>query len=62
MTGVNSLAPPANWNLEVIDASGRVDVSKISGTAQTARDRLTLEDYLEFENLQETEHGYIDGF
>ena len=33
MTGVNSLAPPANWNLESIDASGRVDISKILGTA-----------------------------
>jgi len=38
VTGINSLAPPTNWNLEVIDGSGRVDVSKIAGTAQTARD------------------------
>lgn len=29
---------PANFNLMVIDGSGRVDVSKIGGTAQTARD------------------------
>lgn len=38
ITGVNSLAPPTNWNLEVIDGSGRLDISKISGTSQTARD------------------------
>ncbi len=38
ITGVNSLAPPTNWNLESIDASGRVDVIKIAGTTQTARD------------------------
>lgn len=38
ITGVNSLAPPTNWNLEVIDGSGRVDVSKVGGTSQTARD------------------------
>jgi len=38
MTGVNGLAPPTNWNLESIDASGRVDVGKVAGTAQTARD------------------------
>lgn len=38
ITGVNSLAPPTNWNLEVIDGSGRLDISKIAGTSQTARD------------------------
>ena len=38
ITGVNSLAPPTNWNLHSIDASGRVDVGKVLGTAQTARD------------------------
>lgn len=38
ITGVNSLAPPSNWNSMVIDGSGRVDVSKIAGTSQTARD------------------------
>lgn len=38
ITGINSLAPPTNWNLTSIDASGRVDVAKIAGTAQTARD------------------------
>jgi hypothetical protein len=38
ITGVNSLAPPTNWNSMVIDGSGRVDVSKVSGTSQTARD------------------------
>src|SRR5207245_1449153 len=37
-TGVNSLAPPTNWNLLSVDASGRVDVIKINGTSQTARD------------------------
>ena len=38
MTGINALAPPANWNLFAIDGSGRVDVGKIAVTAQTARD------------------------
>lgn len=38
MTGVNSLAPPTNWNLHSIDSNGRVDVIKIAGTPQTARD------------------------
>ncbi len=33
ITGVNSLAPPSNWNLASIDGSGRVDVGKILGTA-----------------------------
>jgi hypothetical protein len=38
ITGVNSTAPPTNWNLESIDANGRVDVIKINGQSQTARD------------------------
>lgn len=38
ITGVNSLAPPTNWNLASIDSNGRVDVIKIAGTTQTARD------------------------
>src|SRR5881397_47067 len=38
ITGVNSVAPPTNWNLISIDASGRLDVIKIAGTTQTARD------------------------
>ncbi len=38
MTGVNGLAPPTNWNLQVIDGAGRLDISKVSGTSQTARD------------------------
>lgn len=38
MTGVNGLAPPTNWNSMSIDGSGRVDVIKIAGTTQTARD------------------------
>lgn len=38
MTGVNGVAPPTNWNLDSIDASGRRDVIKIAGTTQTARD------------------------
>lgn len=33
MTGVNGIAPPANWNLMAIDGSGRVDLGKILGTA-----------------------------
>ncbi len=33
MTGVNGIAPPTNWNLDSIDASGRRDISKILGTA-----------------------------
>lgn len=38
VTGINSLAPPTNWNSMVIDGSGRVDISKVAGTSQTARD------------------------
>ncbi len=38
ITGVNSLAPPTNWNLQSIDGSGRMDVAKITGVAQTGRD------------------------
>jgi hypothetical protein len=38
ITGVNSLTPPTNWNLSSIDANGRVDVIKINGQSQTARD------------------------
>jgi hypothetical protein len=38
ITGVNSLAPPTNWNLLSVDSNGRVDVIKINGTSQTARD------------------------
>lgn len=33
ITGINGLAPPTNWNLQSIDASGRVDIGKILGTA-----------------------------
>jgi hypothetical protein len=33
ISGINSLAPPSNWNLTAIDGSGRVDVGKIKGTA-----------------------------
>lgn len=38
ITGVNSLAPPSAWNLLSIDGNGRVDVIKVAGTTQTARD------------------------
>lgn len=38
ITGVNSLAPPSNWNLTSIDSNGRVDIIKVAGTPQTARD------------------------
>lgn len=38
ITGVNGIAPPSNWNLTSIDSNGRVDVIKIAGTTQTARD------------------------
>ena len=38
ITGINSLAPPTNWNLISIDANGRLDIIKIAGTSQTARD------------------------
>lgn len=38
MTGVNGVAPPANWNLESIDSNGRLDVIKVAGTTQTAGD------------------------
>lgn len=37
-TDINSTAPPINWGLFSIDASGRVDVIKLNGTSQTARD------------------------
>lgn len=33
MTGVNSVAPPTNWNLMSIDASGRIDLGKWIGSA-----------------------------
>jgi len=36
ITGINALAPPANWNLEAIDASGRVDIGKWLGSAPDA--------------------------
>ena len=42
ITGVNSLAPPTNWNLEVIDANGRVDVSKLVGQTVTAAAGVTF--------------------
>lgn len=38
VTGINSLAPPTNWNLTSIDSNGRLDVIKLAGTSQTARD------------------------
>lgn len=38
ITGVNSIAPPTNWNLTSIDSNGRLDIIKIAGTTQTARD------------------------
>ncbi len=38
MTGVNGVAPPTNWNLISIDSNGRLDIIKIAGTTQTARD------------------------
>lgn len=38
ITGINSLAPPSNWNLDSIDSNGRRDVIKVAGTTQTARD------------------------
>lgn len=42
ITGVNALAPPTNWNLLVIDGSGRVDVSKLAGQAVTAAAGVTF--------------------
>lgn len=38
LTAINGVAPPTNWNLTSVDASGRLDVIKIAGTTQTARD------------------------
>src|SRR4051812_36965281 len=32
ITGINSLAPPTNWNLDSIDSNGRRDVIKVAGT------------------------------
>lgn len=42
MTGVNSLAPPTNWNLDSIDGSGRRDISKIAGQTLTASGGITF--------------------
>lgn len=36
MAGVNSLAPPSNWNLMAIDGSGRIDLGKWLGSAPDA--------------------------
>lgn len=36
LTGVNGIAPPTNWNLSSIDASGRVDLGKWVGVAPNA--------------------------
>jgi hypothetical protein len=36
ITGVNGIAPPPNWNLMVIDGSGRLDLSKWAGSAVNA--------------------------
>lgn len=36
ITGVNSLAPPTNWNLMVVDASGRIDLGKWIGVTPNA--------------------------
>jgi hypothetical protein len=36
ITGVNAVAPPTNWNLLSIDASGRVDLAKWIGSAPDA--------------------------
>jgi hypothetical protein len=33
LTGINSLAPPTNWNLLSIDGSGRTDIAKLAGSA-----------------------------
>lgn len=38
ITGVNSIAPPTNWNLMSVDSNGRIDIIKIAGITQTARD------------------------
>jgi hypothetical protein len=36
VTGINSLAPPTNWNTMAIDSSGRVDLGKWVGNAPDA--------------------------
>lgn len=36
MTGINSLAPPSNWNVMAIDGSGRIDLGKWLGVAPVA--------------------------
>jgi hypothetical protein len=36
ITGINSLAPPTNWNLDSIDGSGRRDLGKWLGVAPNA--------------------------
>lgn len=42
ITAINSVAPPTNWNLASIDASGRVDVAKLAGQTITAAAGVTF--------------------
>jgi cell division protein ZapA (FtsZ GTPase activity inhibitor) len=58
ITGVNSLAPPTNWNLHSIDANGRVDVIKVAGTTQTAGD--IIGDTNDIQTTLATTAAYID--
>lgn len=46
LTGVNSVAPPTNWNLMGIDASGRVDLGKWIGNAPNALQSGRVDSYL----------------
>lgn len=46
LTGVNSLAPPTNWNAMAIDSSGRVDLGKWIGNAPNALQSGRVDSYL----------------
>jgi hypothetical protein len=46
LTGVNSLAPPTNWNTMAIDSSGRVDLGKWIGSAPNALQSGRIDSYL----------------
>lgn len=53
VTGVNSLAPPTNWNLESIDGSGvvKANLAQILGTALTETAGLLAGGFKKFFNI-----------
>lgn len=46
ITGINSLAPPANWNLMAIDGSGRMDLAKWIGMAPNVLQSGRVDSYI----------------